>query len=533
MGGPRNASPEVRAKAVLDLLEMAVRGQVPDDEDPTSDYAFMDGALSMLQADLPTLMAQASAGWSDQFGRVLNSAEALRCVEIEPDSKAPLRQREVQCDACGRFEKWCGFAIDLGGGEHDPKDWWRHNHFLEQKFDTFIERYQERGGINPNRCGLEKWDLGRFYLGRTCLRKAKLHFQVSMLIPEMMLNAWKCCGHLSWKEKATAPLQWATQAAADELLLLKEMLELCIADERRQDVPDLAEDAPYWERIDYGRNKAMDDEDAEDMLKERSGQTLDTADSGESEAEVQTERKKLTVFFSDIKDFTATTEEMEPEDMTYLLNDYLTKMTEIALEFGGTIDKYIGDAVMVFFGDPETKGIKQDALAAVRMAIAMQRRMVDLRAKWADMGFRFPFHIRCGINTGYCNVGNFGSEQRIDYTIIGGQVNLAARLEAICEPDGVTISHETYSLVRDEIEADPMEPIQVKGIKDPVEPFAIRDIFQDWKPDERYIRRDDILGLRLWVDLMRLDEERRQASIKELEEAVNILKSQRIDAADD
>jgi len=255
--------------------------------------------------------------------------------------------------------------------------------------------------------------------------------------------------------------------------------------------------------------------------------------SGESEAEVQTERKKLTVFFSDIKDFTATTEEMEPEDMTYLLNDYLTKMTEIALEFGGTIDKYIGDAVMVFFGDPETKGIKQDALAAVRMAIAMQRRMVDLRAKWADMGFRFPFHIRCGINTGYCNVGNFGSEQRIDYTIIGGQVNLAARLEAICEPDGVTISHETYSLVRDEIEADPMEPIQVKGIKDPVEPFAIRDIFQDWKPDERYIRRDDILGLRLWVDLMRLDEERRQASIKELEEAVNILKSQRIDAADD
>ena len=83
MGGPRNASPEVRAKAVLDLLEMAVRGQVPDDEDPTSDYAFMDGALSMLQADLPTLMAQASAGWSDQFGRALNSAEtSLRSFAI-------------------------------------------------------------------------------------------------------------------------------------------------------------------------------------------------------------------------------------------------------------------------------------------------------------------------------------------------------------------------------------------------------------------------------------------------------------------
>jgi PAS domain S-box-containing protein len=255
--------------------------------------------------------------------------------------------------------------------------------------------------------------------------------------------------------------------------------------------------------------------------------------AGASDAQVRTERKKLTVFFSDIKNFTATTEEMEPEDMTYLLNDYLTKMTEIALEHGGTIDKYIGDAIMVFFGDPETKGVKKDALAAVRMAIAMQRRMVDLRAKWADMGFKFPFHIRCGVNTGYCNVGNFGSDQRIDYTIIGGQVNLAARLESICAPDGVTLSHETYSLVRDEVEAEPLEPIQVKGIKDPVQPFAVQGIFDDWKADERYIRRDDILGLRLWVDLMRMDDERRDASVKELEEAISILKAKQVDAADD
>ena len=255
--------------------------------------------------------------------------------------------------------------------------------------------------------------------------------------------------------------------------------------------------------------------------------------AGATDARVQTARKKLTVVFTDIKSFTATTEEMEPEDMTFLLNDYLTKMSEIALEHGGTIDKYVGDAIMVFFGDPETKGVKQDALAAVRMAIAMQRRMVDLRAKWADMGYRLPFHIRCGINTGYCNVGNFGSEQRIDYTIIGGQVNLAARLESICEPDGVVISYETYSHVRDEFDAEPLDPIQVKGIKDPVQPFAVQGIFDENAADERYIRRDDIRGLRLWVDLMRMDDERRQASIKELEEAIDILKGKRIEAADD
>ncbi len=262
-----------------------------------------------------------------------------------------------------------------------------------------------------------------------------------------------------------------------------------------------------------------------------SPQIYDAIFSGASDADVRTERKKLTVFFSDIKNFTATTEGMEPEDMTFILNDYLTKMTEVALEHGGTIDKYIGDAIMVFFGDPETKGVKQDALAAVKMAVAMQRRMVDLRAKWSDMGFRHPFHIRCGVNTGYCNVGNFGSEQRIDYTIIGGQVNLAARLEGICEPDGVTIAYETYSLIRDEFEAEELEPIQVKGIHEAVTPYAIKGIFEQWDETERYIRRDDVRGLRLWVDLKRQTEEQRLASIRELEEAIEILKNKKADTA--
>lgn len=265
---------------------------------------------------------------------------------------------------------------------------------------------------------------------------------------------------------------------------------------------------------------------AQKLSKYLSPQVYETIFSGKQDVTVVTARKKLTVFFSDIKNFTATTEEMEPEDMTYLLNDYLTKMNEIALEHGGTIDKFIGDAIVVFFGDPETKGVKQDALAAVNMAVAMQRRLVDLRAKWADQGYRLPFHIRCGVNTGYCNVGNFGSEQRMDYTIIGGQVNLAARLESICAPDGVTVSYETYSHIRDEFDGEPLEPISVKGIKEPVKPFAIKDIFEDWNEDERYIRRDDIPGLRLWVDMARLNKDQRKASIAQLEEALSTLKAQ-------
>jgi len=101
---------------------------------------------------------------------------------------------------------------------------------------------------------------------------------------------------------------------------------------------------------------------------------------GQRNVEIASTRKKLTVFFSDIADFTATTDDLESEELTSLLNRYLTEMSKIALMHGATIDKYIGDAILVFFGDPETKGVKEDALACVDMAIAMQRRVAS--AKW-------------------------------------------------------------------------------------------------------------------------------------------------------
>ncbi len=169
--------------------------------------------------------------------------------------------------------------------------------------------------------------------------------------------------------------------------------------------------------------------------------------SGERDVSIATERKKLTVFFSDIKDFTLTTEDMQPEDLTALLNHYRPEMSEIALRYGATIDKYIGDAMLMFFGDPETKGVREDARLCVAMALEMQERMQELAEDWRDQGYEQPFQMRIGINTGFCNVGNFGSDARMDYTIIGGEVNLAARLEGIAEPGGVALSQETYLLV--------------------------------------------------------------------------------------
>ena len=161
--------------------------------------------------------------------------------------------------------------------------------------------------------------------------------------------------------------------------------------------------------------------------------------SGQKDVTISTERKKLAIFFSDIKDVTATTERLQPEQITQLLNEYFTEMSTIALAHGGTVDKFVGDAMLVFFDDPETKSDAEDARACLRMAIEMQQRIASLNAKWRGGGIEHPFQVRMGINTGFCNVGNFGSNDRMDYTIIGAEANLAARLQSIAEPGQIQL----------------------------------------------------------------------------------------------
>jgi adenylate cyclase len=195
---------------------------------------------------------------------------------------------------------------------------------------------------------------------------------------------------------------------------------------------------------------------------------------GSRDAEIQTQRKKLTVFFSDIKDFTASTAKWQPEEIRFLLNHYFSEMSKIVDEYGGTLDKFIGDAMVVFFGDPDTLGVKEDALQCVRMALAMQRRMAELQVLWRETGADKAFHVRMGINTGYCDVGNFGSDLRMDYTIIGPEVNLAARLEHAADAGGILISGSTHALVQREIATVEQVPLRVKGFSDPVQAFAVQ-----------------------------------------------------------
>jgi len=151
-------------------------------------------------------------------------------------------------------------------------------------------------------------------------------------------------------------------------------------------------------------------------------------------------------------------------------------MSTIALAHGGTVDKFVGDAMLVFFGDPETKGDAEDARACLRMAIEMQHRIAGLNAKWRSNGIEHPFRVRMGINTGFCNVGNFGSNDRMDYTIIGAEANLTARLQSIAEPGQIVISYETYALVRDTIVARALPPITMKGIGREVIPYVVSGV---------------------------------------------------------
>lgn len=246
---------------------------------------------------------------------------------------------------------------------------------------------------------------------------------------------------------------------------------------------------------------------------------------GSQKAEIHTERKKLTVFFSDIKDFTASTAKWQPEDITRLLNSYFSEMSRIAADYGGTVDKFIGDAMVIFFGDPHSRGVKEDALQCVKMAMAMQRGMADLQDLWREMGPSKTFRIRIGINTGFCDVGNFGSDLRMDYTIIGPEVNLAARLEQAAEPGGILISGETYALVRDEIEADQSVSIAAKGFAEPITAHAVRVLVEISGSARRVLQRD-LQGIRTLIEQDRLPTEDRAAAARELRSMADKLNSE-------
>ncbi len=267
--------------------------------------------------------------------------------------------------------------------------------------------------------------------------------------------------------------------------------------------PVVDDDEVLWTVVDI--TQRVKAKEKIDMLtiklsKYLSPQVFQSIFSGKKNVKIEAYRKKLTVFFSDIKDFTELTDRLEPEVLSSLLNNYLNEMSKIALKHGGTIDKFVGDAILIFFGDPDTKGEKNDANSCVLMAIEMRERMKYLRKKWENQGISKPLEIRIGINTGYCNVGNFGSEDRLDYTIIGGEVNLASRLESNAQVGQILISHETYALVKQSIKCEKKEEIHIKGLVRSVQTYQVINTKKNLSNEKKTLQ-EKYDGFNLYIDL--------------------------------
>lgn len=202
-------------------------------------------------------------------------------------------------------------------------------------------------------------------------------------------------------------------------------------------------------------------------------QVADAVLSATPEAIERHERRRLTIFFSDLVGFTDLSEELEPEDLAVVLNDYFTEMSAIAKKHAGTVDDLLGDAVLVLFGAPERTDDRDQALRAVRMASEMQAAMGPLNQRWASAGIPETLTVRMGINTGLATVGNFGSAERTKYTALGKQVNIAARIQSQCEPGKVLIGRTTWLLVRDEIACTPKGELELKGLRNPMPAYEV------------------------------------------------------------
>jgi adenylate cyclase len=191
------------------------------------------------------------------------------------------------------------------------------------------------------------------------------------------------------------------------------------------------------------------------------------------------EEKELTALFADIRGFTTLSERLTPSQLVDLLNEYLSEMTELIFKHWGTLDKYIGDAIMAFWGAPYPQ--TDHALRACRTGLEMLQALRHLQAAWESRGVP-RLEIGVGINTGAMLVGNMGSKRRFNFTVIGDSVNLASRLEGINRQFGTNliISESTLLQVKDQVVARELDLIRVKGKTQPVKVYELLGLAGDY-----------------------------------------------------
>ncbi|OZC02445.1 adenylate/guanylate cyclase domain-containing protein [Rubricoccus marinus] len=193
----------------------------------------------------------------------------------------------------------------------------------------------------------------------------------------------------------------------------------------------------------------------------------------EEDVTVASERRRVTIVFSDLAGFTSLSEAMPPEAVTALLNEYLNVMVALVDDHGGTLDKFMGDGIMVLFGAADPMAPQEQAQRALAMGVEMQRAMRRLLADWRARGMAHPLDLRIGLHQADVTVGNFGSDELVEFTAIGRGVNLAARLESACAPGGVLASGEIRSLAPEAFAFGQAQELSLKGIDGTVRAFPV------------------------------------------------------------
>jgi class 3 adenylate cyclase len=217
--------------------------------------------------------------------------------------------------------------------------------------------------------------------------------------------------------------------------------------------------------------KKVDELQRADRLRRYVSPTLaDSILAGDTEVALGSSRKYLSIFMSDIRGFTAMTELLEPEHLVGELNEYLEAMTNIVFKHGGTVDKYTGDAILVFFGDPVPQDDHEQRV--LRMALEMQDHVDMLDIGWTAK-YGASFRVGIGITTGWVTVGNIGSSARSDYTVLGNEVNLASRLADRAEPGEILVSERTMIKAPDEISGEIVDEITLKGVSRPIKIYKL------------------------------------------------------------
>lgn len=215
--------------------------------------------------------------------------------------------------------------------------------------------------------------------------------------------------------------------------------------------------------------------------------------------------KNATIFFSDIRSFTAMSEKLNPEEVVEFLNDYMTRMVKCVTKTGGIVDKYIGDSIMAVWGTAVTSGSPAvDAWNAVKTALLMRVALYDFNLVRYKEG-KETIRIGCGINTGHVVAGQIGSSERMEYTVIGDAVNLASRTEALNKPfaTDILITENTYELIKDKVVVEKMPPVHVKGKEQTVNVYAVINAVGVKGPASIYDLRD-FLGVQN-PDLSKVD----------------------------